>query len=56
MTLTLDEAIEHAQETSARLKYEGCIECAEQHEQLAAWLIDYKRLLECAPIAQMEKA
>lgn len=30
-------------------KGKGCIKCAEEHEQLAEWLKDYKRLLEQEP-------
>lgn len=56
--MTLDEAIVHAKEV-ANAKYaeamlchanpndeelDGCIECAKDHEQLAEWLEDYKRL------------
>lgn len=38
--MTLDEAIEHA-ELCAK---EACGECAEEHEQLAEWLMELNRL------------
>jgi len=38
--MTLDEAIEHAE---LRAK-EACGECAEEHEQLAEWLRELKKL------------
>ena len=54
--MTLDEAILHAREVAERnrkqykncpsdrtdIKYQTCEECAEEHEQLATWLEDYK--------------
>lgn len=56
--LTLDEAIKHCEEkaeeirkaneempTECKLSEDLC-ECAREHEQLAGWLKDYKRLLE----------
>ena len=46
--MTLEEAIEHAEEVASR-KFDDrvhCIKCAEEHRQLAEWLKDYKRLLE----------
>ena len=33
-----------------------CIECAEEHEQLAEWLEDYKRIKMLIPIEQALKA
>lgn len=33
-----------------------CIECAEEHEQLAEWLEDYKRIKMLIPIEQVLKA
>lgn len=57
--MTIDEAIAHAREVakeSKRIsgvcasndnecdKFSNCIRCAEEHEQLANWLEDYKRL------------
>lgn len=59
--MTLDEAIKHCEERAKELREqasigldsmddtiraERCKECAEEHEQLAEWLNDYKRLLE----------
>lgn len=46
MTMTLDEAIEHAQSVA-----ETCdnTDCGENHRQLAAWLKDYKKLLSAQP-------
>ena len=52
--MTLDEAIKHARDKANEQKYyasfergkhiQSCIECAEEHEQLARWLEDYKKL------------
>ena len=55
--MTLDEAIKHAREVAedkradadwkfrhGRLNADDCISCAEEHEQLADWLEDYKKL------------
>lgn len=39
-TMTLDEAIKHAEEVG-----NACDKCAKEHRQLAEWLKDYKRLL-----------
>lgn len=61
--MTLDEAIKHAKEVASEKRYEyqecvavhdiesaeECGRCGEQHEQLAEWLKDYKRLLEQHP-------
>lgn len=58
--MTLDEAIKHCEEVAKEKGYEvqDCLEvhdmesamecgkCGEEHEQLAEWLKDYKRLLE----------
>ena len=35
MSLSIDEAIRHAEEKACEL---GCTECAQEHRQLAAWL------------------
>ena len=43
--MTLNEAIQHAEEVAET----ACVECADNHRQLAAWLRDYKRLLEQEP-------
>ena len=56
--MTIDEAISHAREKAKEMylqgmlchanpnddKLDGCIECGREHEQLAEWLEDYKRL------------
>ena len=56
--MTLDEAILHAREVAERnrkqykncpsdrtdIRYQTCEECAEEHEQLAQWLEDYKHI------------
>jgi hypothetical protein len=58
--MTLDEAIKHCEEKVEENKkraswfwgkegnpnYENCVACAQEHEQLAEWLKDYKKLLE----------
>lgn len=58
--MTLDEAIKHAEKVAEENEkrtnwfwgkegnpnYENCVKCADEHRQLAAWLKDYKRLLE----------
>lgn len=41
--MTLNEAIIHAEEAYERLKDE-CIDCANEHKQLAEWLKDYKEI------------
>ncbi len=53
--LTLDEAIKHCEEKAKELKKdyeravalnipsEGCLECANEHEQLAGWLTELKQ-------------
>lgn len=38
--MTLDEAIEHAQQVAATAE---CEACREEHRQLAEWLIELKR-------------
>ena len=55
--MTLDEAILHCEEVAEgkrkdyeracayNIPSEGCLECAKEHEQLAEWLKDYRRLL-----------
>ena len=43
--MTLDEAIQHLREMLTDPAHEwGCEECRTEHEQLLAWLEDYKRL------------
>ena len=39
MSLSIDEAIRHAEEKAREL---GCTECAQEHYQLAAWLRELK--------------
>ena len=39
MSLSIDEAIRHAEEKAQEL---GCTECAQEHRQLAAWLRELK--------------
>lgn len=54
--MTLDEAIKHAEEVAEEhTKYnryggfESCDKCAEEHQQLAKWLKELKRLKEQEP-------
>ena len=57
--MTIDDAIKYCEEKAEELReaakaypnyapydkdYYGCLECASEHEQLAEWLKDYKRL------------
>ena len=59
--MTIDEAIAHArgvaseqkrrsgicvQNNSECDKFSACLKCSKEHEQLAEWLEDYRRLLE----------
>ena len=54
--MDLDEAIKHCDEVAKRERklyeeeltdcLEGCIKCAEEHEQLAEWLKELKRYRE----------
>lgn len=58
--MTIEEAIKHCEEVADRKERQvangdwekgsmtehDCIECASDHRQLAAWLKDYKRLME----------
>ena len=39
MSLSIDEAIRHAEDKACEL---GCTECAQEHRQLAAWLRELK--------------
>ena len=55
--MTIDEAIVHAREVASR-KFDDrvhCIRCAEEHEQLAEWLEDYKQIKMLIPIEQALK-
>lgn len=59
--MTLDEAIQHAEDKSKEIYIEAmlchanpddgnldeCIECAKEHEQLAEWLKDYMEMKLC---------
>jgi hypothetical protein len=56
--MTIDEAIKHCETVAKEIRWQAlkermdiegvaeCETCAEEHEQLAEWLKDYKRLLE----------
>lgn len=39
--MTLDEAIDHAEEQSCKL---GCTECGKEHKQLAEWLKELREI------------
>ena len=67
--MTLDEAIKHCEEVAKERNetanltpteygdyINSCRECAKEHEQLAEWLKDYKRLLEEAEKREQEQA
>lgn len=41
--MTLDEAIIHTEKVYERLK-DKCVDCANEHQQLAQWLKDYKEI------------
>ena len=41
--MTLDEAINHAEEVYEKLK-DYCPDCANEHKQLAEWLKDYENI------------
>lgn len=42
--MTLEEATIHSREVAKEKRSEGCYECANEHEQLAAWLEELKTL------------
>ena len=59
--MSIDEAIAHAREVASEQKrrsgicvqnnsecdkFSACLKCSKEHEQLAEWLEDYRRLLE----------
>ena len=44
--MTLDEAIDHALEKSRNQAEKGCIDCAEEHMQLAKFLMELRDLKE----------
>ena len=66
--MTIDEAIKHCEEKAKEIRWQAlrermdiegvaeCETCAEEHEQLAEWLKDYKRLLEEAEKREQEQA
>ena len=66
--MTIDEAIKHCEEKAKEIRWKAlrermdiegvaeCETCAEEHEQLAEWLRDYKRLLEEAEKREQEQA
>ena len=70
--MTIDEEISHVKEVAAIQRSneklnrtlgsaspyinETCLKCAEEHEQLAEWLEDYKRIKMLIPIEQALKA
>lgn len=69
--MRLDEAIKHCKEKAKELSDKAyrewgvsmteeeaydCNECAREHEQLAKWLEDYKRLLEERPQGDINSA
>ena len=64
--LSIDEAIAHAREKAKEQRYyanfeknylmrQSCLKCAEEHEQLAEWLEDYKQIKMLVPIEQALK-
>ena len=68
--MTIDEAIAHAREVANEQKrrsgicvqnnsecdkFSACLKCSEEHEQLAEWLEDYKRIKMLIPIEQALK-
>ena len=69
--MSIDEAIAHAREVASEQKrrsgicvqnnsecdkFSACLKCSEEHEQLAEWLEDYKRIKMLIPIEQALKA
>ena len=68
--MTIDEAIAHAREVASEQKrrsgicvqnnsecdkFSACLKCSKEHEQLAEWLEDYKRIKMLIPIEQALK-
>ena len=68
--MSIDEAIAHAREVASEQKrrsgicvqnnsecdkFSACLKCFEEHEQLAEWLEDYKRIKMLIPIEQALK-
>ena len=67
---SIDEAIAHAREVASEQKrrsgicvqnnsecdkFSACLKCSKEHEQLAEWLEDYKRIKMLIPIEQALK-
>jgi len=46
--MTLEDAINHSLYVAEEQRNNGCIKCAEEHMQLAKWLVDYESLKEKA--------
>ena len=68
--MTIDETIAHAREVASEQKrrsgicvqsnsecdkFSACLKCSKEHEQLAEWLEDYKRIKMLIPIEQALK-
>ena len=68
--MSIDEAIAHAREVASEQKrrsgiciqnnsecdkFSACLKCSKEHEQLAEWLEDYKRIKMLIPIEQALK-
>ena len=56
--MTIDEAIAHAREVASR-KFDDrvhCIRCAEEHEQLAEWLIELKAYKEIGTVEECKNS
>ena len=68
--ISIDEAIAHAREVASEQKrrsgiciqnnsecdkFSACLKCSKEHEQLAEWLEDYKRIKMLIPIEQALK-
>ena len=65
--MTIDEAIMQARKKAKEQRYyanfeknnlmlQSCLKCAEEYEQIAEWLEDYKRIKMLIPIEQAFKA
>lgn len=51
--MTIEEAIEHAEEQAKKL---GDCKCAEEHKQLARWLRELLELRSNSPVAQRQSS
>lgn len=51
--MTLEEAIEHAKQVAGNET--TCLECRNEHEQLAAWLLELKDLRKKVSVVSHEK-